>query len=114
MGDCMVQHMPVTDQAFQAHFFRCPSPTARPAIMVLGGSEGGIQWAADTSELLARHGFVTLAVPYFKMPELPSQLEEIPLEYFVTALRWLQAHPAVDAQRIGIVGASKGGNWPYC
>ncbi len=34
---------------------------------------------------------------------------EIPLEYFVAALRWLQAHPAVDAQRIGIVGASKGG-----
>jgi dienelactone hydrolase len=43
------------------------------------------------------------------MPGLPPQLEEIPLEYFVTALRWLQAHPAVDAQLLGSVGASKGG-----
>ena len=75
---CAIQNTPVTNQEFRAQFFHHRSPKTRPAIIILGGSEGGIKWAAYTSELIARQGFVTLAVPYFYMSELPPQLEEIP------------------------------------
>jgi dienelactone hydrolase len=35
--------------------------------------------------------------------------ENIPLEYFETAIRWLQRQPSVDPERIAIHGTSRGG-----
>ena len=81
----------------------------RPAVLVLGGSEGGL---APTSMLiaaqLASHGYPTLALAYFGEPGLPSSLMNVPLEYFETALRWLSRQPGVDAHHIVVSGASRG------
>ena len=78
-----------------------------PAVLVLHGSEGGLH--KQYAQALAWEGYVKLALAYFGAEGLPQGLEEIPLEYFGEGLRWLQAQPEVDAERIGVVGRSKGG-----
>jgi dienelactone hydrolase len=82
-----------------------PSP-ATPAVMVLGGSEGGLP--ASQPAALASRGHVALAVAYFGLPGLPKTLTRIPLEYFATALRWLGRQPGVDPHRITVMGTSRG------
>ena len=80
-----------------------------PAMIVLGGSEGGLgAGAARDARLLAQHGYVTLQLAYFDAPGLPKDLGLIPLEYFRTAVDWLAAQPGVDPRRIGLEGGSIG------
>lgn len=83
-------------------------PTGRrPAVLAFGGSEGGMSSDTEAS-VLAAHGYPALALAYFAEPGLPKSLTDIPLEYFVTALKLLAAQPAVDPHRIYTLGASRG------
>jgi dienelactone hydrolase len=79
----------------------------RPAILVLGGSEGGLPGVLLPA-LLASNGYPALGVAYFKEPGLPTTLSRIPLEYFARALRWLARQPGVDPARIAVLGISRG------
>jgi dienelactone hydrolase len=84
-------------------------PTGRrpfSAILVLGGSEGG--QSTERAMLLAAHGYAALALAYFRDEGLPSQLVDIPLEYFDRALRWLSAQPDVAGAPLVVLGASRG------
>lgn len=74
-----------------------------PGVIVLSGSEGGIH--ETDAALLAAHGFVTFALGYFGMQGLPKYLEDIPLEYFGTAIDFLGER----AGEIGVIGGSRGG-----
>lgn len=78
-----------------------------PGVIILGGSGGGI-WEAQAATLAA-HGFACLALAYFAYEHLPTQLTNIPLEYFATALTWLQTYPQVRQSQIGVIGTSRGG-----
>lgn len=78
------------------------------AVLVLGGSEGGVAGSAPLARLLSEHGFNALALAYFGAPGLPATLQNIPLEYFRRAVDWLAAQPSVDPRRIGVLGGSKG------
>jgi dienelactone hydrolase len=80
-----------------------------PALITLGGSEGGSESAMRTAVVLAHEGFAGLALTYFGAPGVPATLREIPLEYFEQALRFLENHEAVIADRIGVLGVSRGG-----
>lgn len=77
-----------------------------PAVLALGGSEGGDQ--AGLALSLAAHGIPTLAQAYFKAPGLPDHLSRIPLETFDRGLAWLQSQPDVDPAHIWVTGASRG------
>src|SRR6185437_9252200 len=81
----------------------------RPAILYIGGSEGGLapaaHWLIDS---LTGAGFDVLYVCYFGCPGTPKVLASVPLETFDRALAWLKAQPGVDPARIGLVGGSKG------
>ena len=92
------------------------TPGNHPALIVLGGSEGGWLSSSPEAELLASHGYTTLALAYFqgfqsfdpRLASLPKMLMNIPLEYFATAADWLRQQPSVDPKHIGIIGWSKG------
>ena len=79
----------------------------RPAVLVLGGSEGRLS-TASLAHLLAARGYPALAVAYFGLPGLPGDLWGIRLEYFAKALRWLASRPEVDGSRMFVLGASRG------
>lgn len=79
-----------------------------PAVIVLGGSEGGVEWSVPWGIPLAERGFVALALAYFGTDPLPARLQSIPLEYFSTAIDWVRRHPRVDPDRVGLMGFSKG------
>jgi dienelactone hydrolase len=83
-----------------------PEGGRRPAVLVLGGDKGGIP--VQYAPVLAGHGYVTLALAYFRSEGLPADLVEIPLEYFKRAIDWLRARPSVDAERIAILGHGRG------
>jgi dienelactone hydrolase len=89
-------------------------PTPAPAIIVLGGSDGGLSpYSLLTAALLASHGYATLVVAYFGdfgvLGRLPRTLENVPLEYFAKAIAWLREQPIVDSSRLGVLGFSRGG-----
>jgi dienelactone hydrolase len=78
---------PVRDDGLVGTFFAPADGTARPGVLVVGGSDGGL--SEGMAALLASHGFAALALAYFRAEHLPPDLTEIPLEYFETAIRWL-------------------------
>jgi dienelactone hydrolase len=77
-----------------------------PGVIVLGGGDGGIH--EHGAALLASHGYAALALGYFKMPGLPEEPLEIPLEYFQRAIRWLQDRSFAEKQFMAIIGTSLG------
>jgi len=81
--------------------------TPQPAVVVFGGSEGGLATTVP-AKLLAAHGFPALALAYFQEPGLPSDLRRVPLEYFATAARFLARQPGVDPRRVLLWGTSRG------
>lgn len=80
--------------------------TPLPAIIVLGGSEGGINEYLPA--LLSSHGFTVFALAYFGMEDLPKQVVRIPLEYMKSAIDWIKSRPEAIPNWIGIHGTSKG------
>ena len=79
----------------------------KPALVLLGGSEGGLA-TAYVASLLAARGYPSLALAYFKEPGLPAELSNIPLEYFVKGITLLAAQPGVDRTKIIVYGVSRG------
>jgi uncharacterized protein len=79
-----------------------------PAIIALGGSEGGLDVSSNAARSFVQHGYVVLALAYWRAPGLPQSLENVRLEYFKQAIDWLKARPDVDPQRVGILGMSRG------
>jgi dienelactone hydrolase len=79
----------------------------RPAVMLVGGSGGGMSLAHPA--LLASRGFAVLSLAYFALPGLPRELVEIPLEYFERAVAWLKRHRAVNPGKLAVIGQSRGG-----
>jgi uncharacterized protein len=81
----------------------------RPAVLLLGGSEGGIgPGSRRTALALQAEGFSVLGLSYHRAPGQPPHLELVPLETFARAISWLRLQAEVDPGRIGIVGVSKG------
>jgi pimeloyl-ACP methyl ester carboxylesterase len=75
------------------------------AVLLLGGSEGGIGSRVEPP-LLASHGYPALKLAYFGEEGLPKRLVDIPLEYLVRALEWLRAE--TGARRVMVIGGSRG------
>ena len=100
-----------------AQFASISGDGKRPAIILLGGSEGG-SFVTRGATALASRGFAVLALPYYSPPQWPSQKAElptlpaafadIPIERLNEARAWLQSRDDVDATRIAIHGTSKG------
>lgn len=95
---------------------RLPGNGKRPAIIVLGGSEGGDWFAKSMAPRLASYGYAVLGLPYYApvfaarddLKTLPAAFMDIPVDRLQQAHDWLAARTDVDAGRIGVYGVSKG------
>ncbi|MEO8027718.1 MAG: acyl-CoA thioester hydrolase/BAAT C-terminal domain-containing protein [Bryobacteraceae bacterium] len=101
-------YLDVRDGGMVAHVYRPPGTGRAPAVLLLGGSGGGIGWQDEMAKLLGARGVVAMALAYYGMDNLPKQLERIPLEYFDHAIDWLARQDYVDPKKIAIGGVSKG------
>lgn len=104
--EATVRRRPVDDAGLVAALYLPNTAGPHPAVICLPGSEGGTPDAF--AALLASHGFAALALAYFGAAPLPPELVQVPLEYGKMAIDWLKTQPEVDAQRVGILGGSKG------
>ena len=99
----------VAEDGLVGRLFTPPGGARGRAVLVVGGSSGGLSWSREVAALLAAQGHTALALAYFGLPTLPATLDRVPLEYFDRALAWLAARPGVNGQRIGVCGVSRGG-----
>ena len=92
-----------------ADYFPARSIEPAPAILILGGSEGGLGKGTRRDALALREeGYHVLQISYYRAPGQPENLEMIPLETFDRALDWLKQREEVQVGKIGIYGTSKG------
>ncbi len=107
--DATVRSMPAPAPLVGTYFVPVNARHA-PAVLVLGGSEGG--HAMDpVAALLASHGYAALSLAYFGASGLPKTLVRVPLETAAAGFAWLARQPEVDPSRIGVWGISKGGEY---
>jgi dienelactone hydrolase len=100
----------ITDNGLLANYYPPQREGKHPGILLLGGSEGGLGPGVGRMALgLQEHGYGVLHVSYFRGPGQPQRLELVPLETFDRAIEWLKAQPEIDAERLAVVGGSKGG-----
>jgi dienelactone hydrolase len=99
----------VSDDGLVGAFYVPETPGPHPAILVLGGSEGGLDSVAFSAAYYGSFGYATLGLAYFGVAGLPSSLTDVPLEYFDRALAWLAVRPEIDPDRLAVAGGSRGG-----
>jgi dienelactone hydrolase/RimJ/RimL family protein N-acetyltransferase len=107
-----IQKLLIQDKNLAGILYTIDSNKKQPGILLLSGSDGGIPGSnaipESFIEYLVKNGFAVFALAYFGVNSLPPALENIPLEYFKTALQWLKTHPQIDPSHIGIIGQSRG------
>jgi len=104
-----MQTVAVRENGLVAKFHRPSTSGTHAGVIVIGGAGGSLGSTSAVGSLLAEQGYAALALAYFGLEHLPARLEEIPLEYFKSAIEWMRSQPSVEPNRIGIVGTSKGG-----
>jgi len=98
----------VRDDGLLGAFYMPEGSGRRPALLVLGGSEGGLGASSGVGASFTKEGYAVLALAYFMEEGLPQSLENIPLEYFDKAVDWLKRQPGVNPDAIGVIGGSRG------
>ena len=100
-----------------AFLLRPPGDDQLPAIIVLGGSEGGDFAARLIAPKLASRGYAVVGLPYFsptywgqqpQFPELPRAFHNIPVDQLEQVHDWLCEREDVNGHKIGLYGVSKG------
>lgn len=79
-----------------------------PVVIAFGGFEGGLDTGDANGEMIAPHGIAVLALAYFKEKGISKTLDQIPMEYFIEAINYLENHPFIDPSKIGVVAGSRG------
>ena len=93
----------INDNGFQTNYFIKKDTEETVSIILIGGGQWGDYWGQQFAEI----GFVGLSLPYTGREGLPKLPEEINLEYFEDAIKWLEKQPEVDPDKIIVMGASR-------
>jgi pimeloyl-ACP methyl ester carboxylesterase len=102
-----VKKVAVREEGLAGTLFLPGGSGPHPGLIVVGGSGGGLR--EHQAALFASHGYAAFALAYFKFEHLPDGLVNLPLEYFETAIRWVQAQKEVRADKLALIGTSRGG-----
>jgi hypothetical protein len=108
-----VRRVDLHERGLVGHFYAAVGASRRTGALMLGGSGGGYPDEAAARDL-ARAGYPVLALAYFRdregnPPELEQkELRNVPLEYVFKAIDWLKARPEVRADRVALMGESRG------
>jgi dienelactone hydrolase len=108
-----VQRVDLQERGLVGHLYAAAGASRRTGVLMLGGSGGGYPDEAAARDL-ARAGYPVLALAYFRDREghpaelAQTELRNVPLEYICAALDWLEARPEVRADRIALMGESRG------
>jgi fermentation-respiration switch protein FrsA (DUF1100 family) len=100
----------IRSDGLNADLFFKADDAPRPALVLLGGSEGGKSWSRHT-EAISRFiglGYVVLSLAYFGAEGLPATLRAVPVEYIKQALDWLSHQKEVLPNGYVLMGASRG------
>ncbi len=84
-----------------------PATASAGAVIVLGGSEGGLRGSRNLARRLSAAGFDAIAVSYFGEPGQSAKLDQVPIEPVARAREWLEARPG-PGEAIAVLGVSKG------
>lgn len=98
-----MERTPIREDGLVGTLFH--SRETKNAVICLGGSNGGLP--EERAEILARHGFTTLALAYFAYEGLPPTLNQIPLEYFEKAIERMFSESGIE--KVALWGGSRGG-----
>lgn len=77
-------------------------------MIVMSGSEGGLEHAGKMAHFLQDNGIPALALGYFKTKHTGKNLVQVPLEIVQSAISYLTG---IGYEKIGISGASKGAEY---
>ena len=77
-------------------------------MIVMSGSDGGLEHAGKLAKYLADHGIPALALALFRTKHTGKSLDRIPVERIGSAMAWLKKR---GYQKIGIEGVSKGAEY---
>lgn len=102
--------LPLAENGFLGCAF-VPEIETQKAVIVVTGSDGGIENAKYIAGKLAEQGLLTLAVGYFALPGLRKNLSSIPLEYIEKAIEWLKQYDGGRVKEISAYGLSKGAEY---
>ncbi len=92
-----------------ANFYPGAGEGPRPAILLLGGSEGGLKDFRNAyARQLAAEGYSVLYPGYTATGEANRAFNMVPLEIFDAALDWLAARPDIAPGPVAAIGHSKG------
>ncbi len=86
----------------------------RPTVVVLGGSEGGLDVADWIGPRLVARGYAVFGLEYVSPPGqsttgVAASIDRIPVELFDSVRTWLALRPEVAIDRVAVLGYSKGG-----
>lgn len=98
-----VKSKSIKEHGFLANYFVKDGLKNKTAIILIGGGQWGDYWAHE----FANKEMVGLSLPYIGKEGLPRLPEEIDLEYFEKAIKWLGEQKEVDSDKIIVMGASR-------
>jgi len=100
-----ISHIDLDEDGLIGRLFMPEVDSAKPLVIVLTGSNGGLQ--TGTAAMIASHGIPALALAYSGIGDLPPTVEDVPLEYFEKAFEWIDNQPNLSGE-IFLHGTSRG------
>lgn len=79
-------------------------------MIVVSGSDGGLEHAGKHAHFLADNGVPALAVVLFKTKHTGKKLEKVPIERAGTVISWLKKK---GYEKIGMDGTSKRSEYTF-
>lgn len=102
-----VNRREIRDDGLVGTLYTPPGEGPHPAVVVLNGSNGGINEVR--AALYAAHGYAALTLGYFNLPGLSPYISNTRLEYFEHALAWVHRSLRPRHGFVALSGQSRGG-----